>query len=356
MFSHPLAAAEFYLSAIGDIVGDQLSPVGHNNVIIALGAVIVAVAIWVLITYGVRRDESGATIGVALICVGLLFDVIITAGRVAYGTFYADASRYTTFDLLILAGIYLAILEGPTRLAREARPVDIEPTYEKTNDGASVDPRPVAPSHPRPWLAKPLFVVRVIVTAAIVVLIVLGTDNGLTQSTVWRRKLATAAVVEVNINKASDDIVAGALYPNPTPKTALVRELAEIARSRDLSVFATDAFAQYSRTGLPVASSLASRVVAPTNRARLKGYSWLVASASVTFGSVKVNVDKVEFEVTGGSLEHAIIGAAGYTEFGWLYPWNTAAVANGTYRIQSIAHSGGNVSVSPAVRVTVDNP
>lgn len=356
MFSHPLAAAEFYLSAIGDIVGEQLSPVGHNYVIIGLGTIIFAVAIWVLITYGLRRDESGRAIGVALICVGLLFDVTITAGRAAYGTYYSDASRYTTFDLLVLVGIYLAILESPPKQSWKWHSIRIEPKYELANDCASVDLRPRESTNPRSGLDKPLFVVRSIVTAAIVILVVLGTANGLTQSTVWRQKLATAAAVEVNIDKASDNIVAGTLYPNPAPKTALVRELAQIARSRDLSVFATGAFDHYSKTGLPVASSLTSRVIAPTDRATLKGDSWLVASASVIIGSVKVNVDKVEFEVTGGNLKRAVIGAAGYTYFGWLDLWNSATVASGGYTIQSVAFSGGDVSVSPAVTITVDNP
>ncbi len=48
----------------------------------------------------------------ALIVVSLLFAAIVTFGRVALGLFDASSSRYTTFTLLAVTGIYLTLL-GP---------------------------------------------------------------------------------------------------------------------------------------------------------------------------------------------------------------------------------------------------
>lgn len=357
MFSHPLIALEFYLSAVGDIVGQQLSPTGLNHGVIVLGATIFAVAVWILIAYGFRRDESGTPIGIALICVGLLFAVIITAGRAAYGPFYADASRYTTFDLLILVGCYLAMLDGRDRGRKVAHSIRTGYQGNATSEKESLDLQVAkTAAGTSTWHSKSLAITRVIITLTVVVLVVLGTRNGLAQASVWRQKLMTAAAVEVNIEKASDNVVAGTLYPNPSPKTALVRKLAQIAKDRDLSVFATSSAAQYSIEGLPRESSPVTKMSTPANGAILRGATWLGASGTATIGSVKVNVDKVEFEVTGGDLKRAIIGTAGYTYLGWVDLWNTASIPNGMYRIQSIAsNSAGKTTYSDAVPVEVEN-
>jgi hypothetical protein len=57
-------------------------------------------------------------VGVSLICFGLLFSASITQGRAYYGYGGASFSRYTTFDMLTLVGIYLALMGhrlGPDR-------------------------------------------------------------------------------------------------------------------------------------------------------------------------------------------------------------------------------------------------
>jgi hypothetical protein len=279
-------------------------------------------------------------------------------GRASYGPFYADASRYTTFDLLILAGCYLAVLDRRTLGRKVAHPI-----YLGSESGATIDnewlelPIANATTAASKWTNTSLLITRVIVTVIIVILAGLGTRNGLAQASVWRQKLVTAADVEVNVDKASDNIVAGTLYPNPSPRTALVRKLAHIAKARDLSVFATSAAVQYSQEGLSGESSPVTRVTTPTKGATLRGDTWLGASGTMTIGSVRVNVDKVEFEVTGGDLRHAIIGTAGYTYFGWLDEWNTASVPNGTYKIQSVAYQpADNVTYSAGVPIHVKNP
>ena len=116
-FAHPIAAIRFFFSLIGDVGGENnnLPFVGHNDSVLVVGVAIVTVAIWVVIAYGFRRDEgTGYPIGVALVCFGLLFAATITLGRTSWGLWAAGASRYTTFDLLILTGCYLAVLDRPS--------------------------------------------------------------------------------------------------------------------------------------------------------------------------------------------------------------------------------------------------
>ena len=108
----PFDAVKFFVFALGDVVGVQEAKnQAANGWVMAFGVVILVLALLVLIRWGVRRDEHGAApIGVALILYGLLFDALITQGRVFLFYFAASQSRYTTNDVLVLAGIYLAVL------------------------------------------------------------------------------------------------------------------------------------------------------------------------------------------------------------------------------------------------------
>lgn len=90
-------------------------------------------------------------------------------------------------------------------------------------------------------------------------------------------------------------------------------------------------------------------VVVPSNGSTVSGRIWLGASASP-------GVTQVQFTLTGGTLSHTVIATATSTSFGWLASWNSAAVPNGTYTLQSVASYGGEISgTSPASTVTVSN-
>ena len=68
------------------------------------GLAILLLAVGTVLICGLRRDEeSAAPVGIALICYGLLFAGMITQGRLVFGYVAASYSRYTTFDLLVLA-------------------------------------------------------------------------------------------------------------------------------------------------------------------------------------------------------------------------------------------------------------
>ena len=67
-------------------------------------------------------------------------------------------------------------------------------------------------------------------------------------------------------------------------------------------------------------------------------------------------VAKVEFRVSGGTFNNALIGPAGLTSFGWLAIWNTAAVPNGTYTVRSVATDrAGNVATSPPRTIRIQH-
>jgi hypothetical protein len=119
---HPLLFVRFFLFSLGDTLGVPAKFVGlhgeanggsGNAAVIVFGAVILVLTVLVVLKWGIRRDESsGAPIGVALIVFGLLFDALVTEGRLDLGFWGASQSRYTTYDLLVLVGIFLTALGG----------------------------------------------------------------------------------------------------------------------------------------------------------------------------------------------------------------------------------------------------
>jgi hypothetical protein len=92
-----------------------------------------------------------------------------------------------------------------------------------------------------------------------------------------------------------------------------------------------------------------TNVVIPSSAATVSGSQTLDAGASS-------GVTSVQYELTGGSLNDDVIATASPTVFGWLANWNTTAVPNGTYTLQSVAAYGGGVSgTSPGITITVAN-
>lgn len=92
-------------------------------------------------------------------------------------------------------------------------------------------------------------------------------------------------------------------------------------------------------------------VLLPSNGATLAGTPYLDATAS-DYGTLT----KVEFRLTGGSLNKALVATASPTYYGWLAAWNTTTVPNGTYALQSEAYdAAGLSSLSTAITVHVAN-
>jgi hypothetical protein len=84
-----------------------------------------------------------------------------------------------------------------------------------------------------------------------------------------------------------------------------------------------------------------------------------VSGASVTLDASAAGpttVTGVSFVVSGGSLSNQVVGTATATIYGWVAHWNTTAVPNGTYLLQSVAtQTGGTTATSPAITVVVAN-
>ena len=78
----------------------------------------------------------------------------------------------------------------------------------------------------------------------------------------------------------------------------------------------------------------------------------LDASATDTVG-----VSSVDFYLTGGSLNNALIATGTSTLYGWLAHWNSTTVPDGTYTVQSEAiDPEGYEGTSTASTLVVDNP
>lgn len=92
-------------------------------------------------------------------------------------------------------------------------------------------------------------------------------------------------------------------------------------------------------------------VLIPSSGATLFGPAILDAAASDNVG-----VTKVEFHLTGGTLNDAFIATATPTLFGWIADWNSRAVPNGTYTLQSVAFDAEGFSThSTGITVSVLN-
>ena len=94
-----------------------------------------------------------------------------------------------------------------------------------------------------------------------------------------------------------------------------------------------------------------SVIIPSAGGSTLSGTAVLDATATDAGG-----VAKVQFALTGGTLNQAIVGTAVPTIYGYLYQLNTTTVPNGSYTLQSVAsYAGGNTGFSSGVQVTIAN-
>ena len=199
VLSHPFSTIDFFFIALGDGLGIRWPSRFYPDVAV-LGFAIFAVSCWVLITYGRRRDESsGSPVGVAMICFGLLFCAFMTLGRAWFGQVEAAWSRYTTYDLLVLVGCYVVVLNRPAQHA--PRGVQNDGAIERSSGLPTTD----APG--RTWHESARIGVVIFLTAAIGFQVLLGTVNGISQARAWYASQILAADLTVNIDKAPDYLI-----------------------------------------------------------------------------------------------------------------------------------------------------
>jgi hypothetical protein len=231
---HPLASLKFFLFAIGDIVGITVKVGGGDSNVVFFGAVIVLLAAFVLIRYGIRRDEEGGgPVGVALIVFGVMFAASIVQGRGFFGYWGASASRYTTYDLVILVGIYLAIVGRPTLRAmptNSSEPTEIDrnpPSRRDRVQGALV--------------AGTLSLVRGVVAVVIVVQILLGLQDGIQKVRATHKSQIAAVEVSHDLKHSSNDFLIYFIDPGGFGSSAqgpYIRTQLETAENLHLSLYA----------------------------------------------------------------------------------------------------------------------
>jgi hypothetical protein len=350
VFAHPVATLKFFFFTIGAVVGNPATNPATNpsGLTILLGVIIFSVAVWVVIAYGLRRDgASGSPIGVALTCFGLLFAAVITQGR-AWFWFFPYQPRYTTYDLLILVGCYLALLDRIVfRLSPQRSPKVSLPATGTDLPGrlAGQTLNTQDPEAQRGSLTQA--VVGTVLMSAICLQVILGTSNGLTSAKSWSENQKVVADITVNAHQASDTLIRE-LVNNAVQS----RQLVMVMRSHHLSLFATHAQVQYSRAGLfPDLTELRTRILIPVDGGKLEGTKVLDAAASDTSG-----VTNVDFRLGDREMHSMLVATATRTAYGWIADWNTTSVANGTYNLQSIAYGpDGRTSYSSAITITIRN-
>jgi hypothetical protein len=105
--NHPVASAKFFLVLTGNVI--SLGPLWLRG---GVGAVLLIASIYVIVRSGQRRHSGITTyLPVALIAFGLVVDVLTVFGRTRYGLSYSLSSRYTMFNLVLLIGIGVFVLD-----------------------------------------------------------------------------------------------------------------------------------------------------------------------------------------------------------------------------------------------------
>jgi hypothetical protein len=228
-------SAKFYTLEIGDVLGIPFSYNQAGNIWLSLlGLAVIVVGAGVIVTYGIRRDDqSSAPFGVALIVMGLLFAATVTEGRVIFGAWAASASRYTTFDLLVPVGIYLALLERPRARGAADRSVD------------AVDPIPLGERPPGRLVLSPrtswigLRTARIAILLLIVAQFAVSLPQGIRGGRLSYVYQSTGAKVLRNIDHLPNNEVVYFLYIFSKP--SFIRQQAKTLERHHLSVFADSA-------------------------------------------------------------------------------------------------------------------
>jgi hypothetical protein len=98
--THPLLGLKFLLTLIGD-----LSPSAD---LWAGAGVLAATVVIGWIAYRHKTPLPVLRLPLGLWLFGLLFDLLVTSGRTQLGLANANSSRYSTFNVLVVIGLYLA--------------------------------------------------------------------------------------------------------------------------------------------------------------------------------------------------------------------------------------------------------
>jgi hypothetical protein len=182
---HPIFATKLFFFSLGNVAGKPkvipLWPIATPShfflgstspLLVTLGVSIFVASVLAIAKAGTRNTrDRPEPLGVALILVGLGFDLLTVIGRGLHGYAGVSASRYTTFNMLAIVGAYLVVISRPAQHSEGAG----GPRYRRG---------PVA------WLAPvrtafavvfrlALRALPAVVIACVILVIVFGYANGL---------------------------------------------------------------------------------------------------------------------------------------------------------------------------------
>jgi hypothetical protein len=351
LLSHPWSVLQSFLAAVGNLSGSVVSPGPRASAsgIEVLGLLILVLAALALVIHVKTPAPMRSPIGPALICFGMLMALSIALGRSHLGIAGAVQSRYATFDLLILAGSYLCLLDGAGWARQRTADALVDTGEERAvplDEGQET-----AHQQRRSQLRGGVLVLCLVL---IVWMVFSGAENGVVFGRQARSGMQTADLVAAHAEDAPNSLIQAELFPNPLEPVSSIRALAIEAKEHDLSFFATADGARLARVRLPPSPDpvpLVTQVVRPKNGAVLRGLQYLLAPVSGDYP-----ITSVTFVIRGTGLPGPLQLRGAQIAYGWLSGWMTTKVPDGSYAIQSVVHdAGGQVSKSKSVPVTVAN-
>jgi hypothetical protein len=326
----PRQAVRFYFESIGDVLGVPLRSNGVGaDLVTGVGIVIVALALFALwFGHRYRAAESAAPVGMALIVFGLLFAFSTTWGRTYGGPAAASASRYTTYDLLILVGAYLTFLALPRSAV-------------STRKSSRIMTRTVA----------------AMLGCLIILVAVFGFVNGIRWARSSNANQILQAAVTVDIDHIPDNLVKTSLLELETPASQLRLDAHTLA-AHGLSLYSDpQAVARYRSIAATLTKEGVFRykppppteVEFPATGAVLSGKTLLIASTGKGLYPVRV-----DFVLSRGAVRQKVI-ATKLGILGWTARWNTSSVPNGSYLLQSVVDTKSGVIASHPIVINVRN-
>jgi hypothetical protein len=333
----PATTVTFFMRVAGDIVGEpQPGPL-----VTLFGSVLVATAIWALVRFAIwgRTSTGGRPLALSLILFGLLFLGLTAYGRSGFSAFgFNVESRYTVFAIFVLVGLYLVVLDSP--VASELQSLEGGP---RSSEGSAGPPRHV--------ISDSLFTLsRAIVAVGIVLTVILGSANGISQARGTRQNRLYLGQVTVRAGQYPNAVV----NPLDWLETAQsIRSRITIAKDHHLSLFGTADVTRYlSEKPLDLYKyPLRATISLPPNGSTLQGKRVLDLSVSDLF-----DITKVVYLVSGPGGEGVTIAVGHESNYGWIGEWKTSTVPNGRYTIEAkVSDSGGRSVTTPPVEVRVEN-
>jgi hypothetical protein len=246
LVSHPFQSGKYFFVAVGSVI-----PMGRAGQFVQglFGLVLCAFGVYVAIAGGIRaRSDRAFLAPIALVAFALIFDVMLAVGRSISGVAQAESSRYTAYNLLLMVGVYLALLRLLT--ARDEHDAVI------------------------PALAG-AFALLMFIQISVSSWAGLAAGKGTLHSRIQ------AADLVVNYRTAPASLIIH--YLNPIPEN--FRAWAAILEQDRLSVFATPNAAVYAQVGIVPGGRIGSVVpipqplAAPLQRDASLSRAWRVLSA-----------------------------------------------------------------------------